>query len=149
MNKFIKILLIIFILQGCSYEPILTKRNYDFQFIKIRYEGDKKINEEIEKNLKNIIQGAIKYDILFKTDQKKEIISSNIKGDPKIYKINVQVEYKVSNNDKTILENSINKQFTYNNISDKHELSKYEEDLLKNLSDSISDEILFSLKVLK
>ena len=149
MNKFITLILALFILQGCSYEPILTKKNYDFQFINIIYEGDKNINEEIEKNLKNIKQGTLKYDIYFRTIQNKEIISSDSKGDPKIYKINVQVEYKVSNNDKTILENSINKQFTYNNISDKHELSKYEEDLLKNLSDSISDEILFSLKVLK
>tara|TARA_B100000886_G_C20154084_1_gene379274 strand:- start:154 stop:603 length:450 start_codon:yes stop_codon:yes gene_type:complete len=149
MNKFITLILAIFILQGCSYEPILTKKNYDFQFINIIYEGDKNINEEIEKNLKNIKQGTLKYDIYFRTIQNKEIISSDSKGDPKIYKINVQVEYKVFNNGETILENNTNKQFTYNNINDKYELSKYEENLLKNLSDNISEEILFSVKVLR
>ena len=149
MNKFIKLLLLIFILEGCAYEPILTKKNYDFQFVKISYEGNKKINKEIEKNLRNITKGAFEYEIFFHTTQEKKVISSDSKGDPKIYKINVQVEYKVSNNGEIILKKNINNKLTYNNINDKYELSKYEDNLLKNLSNNLSQEILFSLKVLR
>tara|TARA_A100000164_G_C21769247_1_gene705541 strand:+ start:398 stop:847 length:450 start_codon:yes stop_codon:yes gene_type:complete len=149
MNKIIKLFLIIIALHSCSYEPILTKKNYDFQFIEIKYEGDKNINKEIERNLRNFGKGVIRYNIFFKTKKIKEIISSDSKGDPKIYKINIYIEYIVSNKDQTILKNNTNRQFTYNNINDKYELSKYEDNLLKNLSNNISEDILFSLKVLK
>ena len=138
-----------FALQSCSYEPILTKKNYNFQFAEIKYEGEKKINREIERNLRNFDKGVLRYDIFFKTKKIKEIISSDSKGDPKIYKIKIYIEYIVSNNGETILENNTNNQFTYNNINDKYELSKYEDNLLKNLSKNISEDILFSLKVLK
>ena len=37
---------------------------------------------------------------------------------------------------------------SYNNIKDKFELSKYEENILKNISDNISDEILLNINKL-
>ena len=37
---------------------------------------------------------------------------------------------------------------SYNNIKDKFELSKYEENILKNISDNISDEILLTINKL-
>ena len=37
---------------------------------------------------------------------------------------------------------------SYNNIKDKFELSKYEENILKNISDNLSDEILLTINKL-
>ena len=48
-------------------------------------------------------------------------------------------------NDKLILKDVIHRQITYNNINDKHELLKYEENILRNLLESISLEILMSI----
>ena len=41
------------------------------------------------------------------------------------------------------------KQSTYNNINDKFELLKYEENIIKNLSRKIADDILISITSLK
>ena len=76
-------------------------------------------------------------------------MSSDIQGDPKIFKIKVNLEYELFNNDEKILEDTIIKQISYNSIDDKYELSQYENNILKNLSKNISDEILFSIKLLE
>ena len=41
-----------------------------------------------------------------------------------------------------ILNNKVEKKVNYNNINDKFELTKYEDNLIKNLSINISEEIL-------
>ena len=55
------------------------------------------------------------------------------------------VEYKIIKNSKIILFNEIRKQVTYNNINDKFELMKYEENIIKNLSEGFASEILTSV----
>ena len=47
-----------------------------------------------------------------------------------------------------MLSKSLKKKISYNNIKDKFELSKYEENILKNISDNISDEILLTINKL-
>ena len=74
--------------------------------------------------------------------KKKEAISSNNKGDPMIFKITVNLNYKLFRNDEAFLENQISKEIIYNNINDKFELLKYEENLIENLSEKFADDIL-------
>ena len=45
-----------------------------------------------------------------------------------------------------ILNNKVEKKVNYNNINDKFELTKYEDNLIKNLSINISEEILTAVK---
>ena len=54
----------------------------------------------------------------------------------------------VTLNGNKILKDIIIKTTTYNNISDKFELYKYEDNLIKNLSLNISNEILNEIKSL-
>ena len=58
------------------------------------------------------------------------------------------MNYVVSENGKKVLEDKILKESIYNNINDKYELSKYEQNVLNNLSLIMSNEILFSIKLL-
>ena len=51
-------------------------------------------------------------------------------------------------NEKIIYRNTLANQATYNNISDKYELSLYEQNLIKSLSKNISNEILLSIKII-
>ena len=46
MNKLLKILFALFVLNGCSYEPLLIKKNYDFYFLEVKSEGEIKINKD-------------------------------------------------------------------------------------------------------
>ena len=148
MSKFFKLLLIIFFLKSCSYQPIHLNKNFNFQFSDISFEGEKKINELIKRTLLSSTSGEIKYDLFFKSKKIKEIIKSDTKGDPKIFRIIVNVNYKVLKNGEQILQNKSVKQSTYNSINDKYELTQYENNILRSLSDNISSEILFSIKVL-
>ena len=150
MYKLIKIILVIIVLNGCAYEPILLKKNYDFYFSQITYEGEKKINQIVKESfLENTKKNSSnKYQIFFSTVQKKKVIASNKKGDPTIYKIDIVLKYNLLNDNITILSNEILKQATYNNIDDKFELLKYEENIIKNLSKRFADDVLISLATL-
>ena len=148
MNKVIKILILLFTLQGCSFEPIFINKNFDFQFENISSSGDEKINEIIKSNLLSRTKGDKKYKVNLYSTRDKQIVSSDSKGDPKNYKLQIKVNYKLLLNEKKIYENTVVKQTTYNNITDKYELSQYENNLTKILSENIAEELLLSIKTL-
>ena len=52
--KIYLILLLVALIAGCSYKPILSKKNYEFSLEKIELKGDKEVNYIIEKRLKNL-----------------------------------------------------------------------------------------------
>ena len=148
MNKVIKIFILFFILQGCSFEPILINKNFDFQFENINSSGDEKINEVIENNLLSRTSGNKKYKINLNSEKNIQTVSSDSKGDPKIYKLQIKVDYNVLLDEKNVYENTVTKQATYNNITDKYELLQYENNITKSLSKNIAEELLFSIKTL-
>ena len=145
MNKFLLLIVSIFILSACSYEPILLKKNYDFEFNKIEFSGDKTVNEIIKNRISRVSSGNKKYNIYYNSKIEKSVVSSNEKGDPTIFNLNIDLEYKITDEDKVIIKNKISKQSTYNDIKDKFELSNYEINSIKSLAKSIGDEIMMSL----
>ena len=145
MNKFILLIISIFILSACSYEPILLKKNYDFEFNKIEFSGDKTVNEIIKNRISRVSSGNKKYNIYYNSKIEKSVVSSNEKGDPTIFNLNIDLEYKITDKEKVIIKNKISKQSTYNDIKDKFELSNYEINSIKSLSKKIGDEIMMSL----
>ena len=96
-------------------------------------------------NEKNKEQSEKKYNLNYSTNYEKETISSNEKGDPVNFKINISVNYFLDQDGKVIFTNNINKEVNYNNIDDKFELLKYEENIVNSLLRNIADEILFSI----
>ena len=148
MIKFFKLLILMMMFFGCSYVPVHINKGFNFQIIEINFEGEKFINEIIRNKLERNETGEKKYRIYYKTTKIKEIVSSDTKGDPKIFKLKINLEYIVYDDDKKVFENNIIKQISYDSIDDKYELSQYEENILKNLSNKISEDILFSIKLL-
>ena len=145
MNKFLLLIVSIFILSACSYEPILLKKNYDFEFNEIEFSGDKTVNEIIKNRISRVSSGNKKYNIYYNSKIEKSVVSSNEKGDPTIFNLNIDLEYKITDKDKVIIKNKISKQSTYNDIKDKFELSNYEINSIKSLAKKIGDEIMMSL----
>ncbi len=144
MNKNIKLFLFLFLI-GCSYEPILLNKNPNFQFVEITTKGDKKVNEFIKKNLSEQNREGTKYNILINSKKEKEIISSDSKGDPKVFKIKVNVIYDVVQNEDIIISNNSLEEITYNNIKDKLELLKVEENILKTIARKVTNQISISI----
>ena len=147
MNKIILIFIALFIISGCSYKPILIDKKNDITFENISSENKSKIDIILKKNLleRSGNSNENSYDLYFSTKDEKEIVSSNENGDPTVFKIKIVTNYSLSQNDKIIFTNKIVKQVNYNNINDKFELLKYEENILNNLLRNISLEILASI----
>ena len=145
MRKFVILVATVLILNGCSYEPIFSNKKYDFQFNEIEAQGDYEINNIIKNNLKTQSSGSNYFDINFNTKKSKDIISLNTSGDPAIFKIKINVDFEVKQNQSVFLSNNITREVTYNNIDDKFELLKYEQNIIRSISDNISNEILMSV----
>tara|TARA_Y100000741_G_scaffold358535_1_gene337855 strand:+ start:1287 stop:1748 length:462 start_codon:yes stop_codon:yes gene_type:complete len=148
MNKiinYILLLLLFLILSNCAYEPILKNRNYQFSINVNEMNGDAKINSIISNSFKNIKNNEKKYVLNLLSTKEKKIISKNSKGDPTIFELHINVKYIVKKDGKILIENEINKQTTYNNITDKFELENYEKSITNNIISVISDNILLSI----
>jgi len=147
MNKFLLVFITLFIISSCSYKPILTSKKNEFTLENISSDTESKINLIIKKNLLDRSGSSEnnKYDLNFSTEDEKEIVSSNENGDPTIFKIKIIINYALSQDNKIIFTNKIVKQVNYNNINDKFELLKYEENILNSLLKNISQEILTTI----
>ena len=142
--KIYLILLLVALITGCSYKPILSKKNYEFSLEKIELKGDKEVNYFIEKRLKNLKNSKYsnKYYLQIENSKLKNIISKDTKGDPSKLEIIIISNFKISNSEKLLLEKKLKVKNNYNNISDKLQLKKYESIIIENLSDKISDSII-------
>jgi len=150
MNKiFIKILIFFFIfgLNSCTYEPIFSEKNYNFEINEIIFSGEKEINKIIENKFKLIRNKqnlkVNKYNLeIFSKKERKEI-SKDSKGDPLKFEMIILVEFKVTQNGSLILQKEIKKNNIYNNDNDLFELERSERNIIQNISSNISD-IIFS-----
>ena len=116
MNKF-QIYLVCFIFVfSCSYSPILVNENYNFKFIKITFNGNNEVNEIINSNLKQKGSGEVEFEIIFYSERNREILTSDAKGDPNTYQLNIKVDYIVSTDKIELIKDRILKKSTYTNI---------------------------------
>ena len=145
MNKIIFTVIAIFFLKACSYEPILLNKKYDFQLNDINATGDKEINRVLIDKLKNKTNGSKIFNLNLISKKDEKVLSYDGKGDPLILELKISLNYEILLNEKVILKDKIQKQITYNNIKDKYELAKYEDLMILNLSENLSDEILVSI----
>ena len=152
MNKKLKryiSLFFIITLTSCSYKPIFSEKNYNFEINEILFTGDKYVNKIIESKF-NLIKeeqskNKKKYNISIRTNKEKLIVSKDSKGDPIKFDLVVSAYYEISNNGKLLLNKRIQKNSIYNNEIDKFKLEQSEKIILDNLSKKISETIISSI----
>ena len=149
----IKILKIIFILSfllitNCGFKPILVKSNYDFSINIKNGLGSDRVNRQITGSLENL-NGSTNYQVSLISNEQKNTISKDSKGDPSILEIILNLNYKVEKGNEILIDKNLVQRSTYNNISDKFELSKSEEILVQNLTENFIQEIVSSISSLK
>ena len=150
-NFYIKyILTILFILlTSCSYKPIFSEKNYNFEINEIEYSGDKQISNII-KNKLNLIkksegQSKKEYNLSIDNSKEKNIVSKDSKGDPLKFELIVTTIYEVKNNGNLLLNKKIKKNNIYNNETDKFKLEQNEKIIIENLSEKVSEVIISSI----
>ena len=145
-NKIIIIFLLI--LTGCGYSPLFKSEKISFYINDLSFEGERQINNYISRNLKkyqNLEKLPKKYDIKIISNYEKNIVNKDDSGNPKNYNIIVKAKVKFIINDK----DEINKVFARNTSMSANTKKITEKELelrnKKNLSDLISEDIIFFL----
>ena len=139
------IFLILFGMLGCGYQPVLKNTNYDISVKFKNINGDDQINSFILNDFKRFSGEKIFYLDLSST-KTNNIISKDSKGDPNVLEIFIEINYSISSNNDKSLNRKTSRRMTYNNISDKFEMKKNEEIIIKDLTLSISQEIISMIK---
>ena len=142
--KTLSLFVILFILNGCGFKPILIGSDYNF-LIKIdSMSGSGEINSKIENKLK-VLDGTKKlFNLSLNSRETKNVLSKDSKGDPNILELVINLNYKLSTNGKILVNKSLTQRSSYNNISDKFELSKSEDILKDNLVENLVSDIINS-----
>ena len=144
------ILLLLLLLSSCGYEAIHSKKNsinYIFSISELSFVGERIINLKIKEKLNNYTQS--KEDKNFKlkisSTSEKIILAKNIAGDATSFKNTISINVQVLINNKFKNNFIISESFNYNNISNKFNLKKYEEEIKSNLAETASDKLIFKL----
>ena len=137
-------LVLLLLNSGCGFKPILVGSDYNF---KIRVEdsiGNAQINSKIKDKLKKLEGVKRTFNASINSEEIKNILSKDSKGDPTILEIIINLNYKLTENSKVLVNRSVTQRSTYNNITDKFELSKSEEILKDNLVENLVSDIINS-----
>ena len=150
MQKKIFLLLFFLLLPSCGYEAIYSKKNainYDFSINKLNFVGDRDINLKVREKLSSytLNKKNKNFEIKIYSTSTKSVTANDTAGDATSFKNTVAINVEISANDK--LRNSfvMSEGFNYNNNSDKFSLKKYEREIKNNLSETISDKLIFKL----
>ena len=152
INKFNKIsILLFFILTSCGYSPIFSAKSTNFKILNLSLEGNKKINRIIDNKLKNYKKNQKAeriYVVKINSKKNKKIISKDTKGNPDKFNLELLVSIEVENQDNNKNKKNFIKNISYNNLSNKFELSEYENNIEESLALNISEEIIIYIQSL-
>ena len=150
-NFFLRYLAVFFItvLSACSYKPIFSENNYNFEINEIIFSGERYVNRIIKNKLGLIKkvkdQDKKKYNLLINTNKKKLIVSKDSKGDPLKFDLIITTYYEINYEEKLLFKKEVIKNKVYNNDIDKFKLEQNEKIILENLSEKISETIISSI----
>ena len=130
---------------SCGYQPIFSEKKVNFEIKNLIYDKNNKVDLEINKNLKKYKNLGNKNKILdLEISSKINKITTSLddRGDPKSYRLEIEVKTIVKKNNKLLDEKEFNKSQNYNNNTNKFDLKKYENLIKKNMVDKITEEII-------
>ncbi|MDA8832996.1 hypothetical protein N9N51_00005 [Candidatus Pelagibacter bacterium] len=144
------ILLLLLLLSSCGYEAIYSKKNsanYNFSVSELNFVGDRTVNLKIKEKLNNYAQTKKDKDFILRISSTSEKITlaKNTAGDATSFQNSVSINVEVLMNNKFKSSFIILESFNYNNISNKFNLKKYEEEIKNNLAETASDKLIFKL----
>ena len=148
MKKIIFVFLLF--LTSCGYQPLYSGKNTsDFLFNKILLEGDKNINRKIISTLSfKEVPDNFDYDELIIISNKKIVeTSKNSKGQVNSYRTEINVEFKIVNNNEIMRQKNFSKDFSYNNLDNKFDLTSYQDEVENNLVNKIIEELIIFINL--
>ena len=152
MNKTLAKFVLVFMILGltsCSYSPIFSEKNYNFEINEIVLTGEKDINKILREKFSRIQNNQNlekkEYKLFINSKKERNIVSKNSKGDPLKFELIITVQYEIIFNENLILKKTVEKNNIYNNDSDLFKLEQSEKIIIDNISGNISDNIISSI----
>ena len=149
-------ILSVFLLLGCGYEPIHSKKkindNYNFTINRISFGGENKVNQIIKHKLKKYsnLENKIKnFNLDLNSKIVKKISAKNKKGNPIRFSMEIIIDLEVLENKTFKAKTNFTESFEYNNKSNKFDLKKYEKNIQNNLTSKLSNNIIKYLNNIK
>jgi len=150
MTKKIFFTLLIFLfVSNCGYEPLISKKtNFSLKLIELG--GNNKINYIVKNRLKIYEEKNNNYNLeILNSNINKIVTSMDTKGNPKTFQLTINIIINLKGNSGlTIKDKNFISTANYNTISSKFDLKKYEDNLIENLTEKISDEIILYIQTL-
>ena len=148
MKSLISLIILSLILTSCGFKPIYNSKNSNFQIIEINNKNESKNSYAIENMVMSLSNKDALRRIKLAIDYKQSIttILKDSKGDPSKKKLSIVVNLEVKNERDNVLTNrNFNEEFSYDVQSDKFNMSQYEDNIINNLNNKISNDIIFLL----
>ena len=148
MKSLVLIIIFSIILTNCGFKPIYNTKNSNFQIIEIKNKNENKNSFSIENMIMSLsnknAQRKVKLEIDY--NQSFATILKDSKGDPSKKKLIISVNLIVKNEKDNVLTNkNFSQEFSYDVQSDKFNMSQYENNIINNLNNKISNDIIFML----
>ena len=146
------LLFFLILLNSCSYKPLFYDEKIIFDISEIKIEGDKKLNNKIERNLQKKVSNSNSNKI-FKlkiiTNKERKITSKDSSGNPESFRLTIITNLIVEDDKKNVKNFSYNKSQEYVSRDNKFDLKNYEKKIEDNLIIQISNEIILALYTFK
>ena len=139
-------LILFLFLSSCGYKAIHSKKNnnsYDFSISKLNFIGDRNINLRIKEKLNNYTLNKKDKNFILdiESDVEKKILSKDASGEVTNFKITIKIKVELlAQGNLEITEN-----FNYNNIENKFNLKTYENQVIRDLTNTAVDKLIFKL----
>ena len=144
------LIILILVLNSCGYQPLYSKKEIGkFNAKEFNLLGDKNINKYLTSSLE-IKVNPENYEykkISIENDKKIIETSKDSKGKPDSLKMIIMIKFLFKDKNDILTEKTISKEFSYKNKDNKFDLSLYEDDIEKNLIDSIIDELIIFMNL--
>ena len=148
MKSLISMIILSVMLANCGFKPIYNSKNSNFQIIEIKNKNKNKNSFFIENTIMSLSNkdALKKFKLEINYDQSFTTVLKDSKGDPSKKKLSVIVNLKIKNEKDNVMTNkNFSEEFSYDVQSDKFNMSQYEDNIISNLNNKISNDIIFLL----
>ena len=152
MKKLIFVVIALFMLNNCGYNPIYSSKNNNFYIEEISQENKNKLNSKIINIIKkNSNQNSKNTLVLMISSNKKiDIITKDEKGDPSKFQMTILLNINILKKNKYEMNKtkSFSTNFNYNNNVNKFTLKQYEKEIENILINKVVEKSIIYLSEL-
>ena len=154
MLKKIFTIILFLSLSSCGYKAmhsIKNSANYDFFISELTFIGVRVVNIKMKTKLNNytLVKKDKNFIIRISSSAEKIIIAKDTAGDATSFKSTIEIDAQVTLENDLVRNLKIVENFTYDNIVNQFDLTRYEREIKINLTETATDKLIFKLSNMK